>query len=170
MGNEWGKSDEGRGTSVITVDRISIKAAPERIFSVARDVEQWPRILAHYRWVRFLEREPSGGIVEMAAWRPLGILRYPTWWISQMTIDPAAFTISYRHIRGITRGMDVRWRLAPHNGATDVSIEHRWSGPAWPGGGAFANIVVGPVFIHGIASRTLAGIKQAVESERGGVA
>jgi ribosome-associated toxin RatA of RatAB toxin-antitoxin module len=149
---------------MITVDRIRIHAPPERIFSVARDVEQWPRILPHYRWVRFLEHAPSGGgIVEMAAWRPFGVLRYPTWWVSRMTIDARELTISYTHIRGITRGMDVRWSLAPHNGATDVSIEHRWSGPGWPGGGAFASAVVGPVFIHGIASRTLRGIKQAAE-------
>jgi hypothetical protein len=33
-------------------------------------------------------------------------------------------------------------------------------------GRAAANWVIGPVFIHGIASRTLAGIRRAVEVPR----
>ena len=41
---------------------------------------------------------------------------------------------------------------------------HDWAGPAWPLVGALAaDLVIGPIFIHGIAARTLAGIKQAVE-------
>jgi hypothetical protein len=47
---------------------------------------------------------------------------------------------------------------------TDVTIVHDWTGPGWPLiGGAAASWVIGPVFIHGIASRTLAGIRRAVE-------
>jgi hypothetical protein len=54
-------------------------------------VEQWPRILSHYRWVRVLEgRTDSEGIVEMAAWRPFGPVGYPTWWVSHMTVDRSA--------------------------------------------------------------------------------
>ena len=46
----------------------------------------------------------------------------------------------------------------------DVSVVHRWDGPAWPlVGGVVARLVIGPVFIHGIASRTLAGIKRYTE-------
>jgi len=47
---------------------------------------------------------------------------------------------------------------------TVVTIVHEWPGPAWPLIGRLAaNLVIGPVFIHGIASRTLAGIKRASE-------
>jgi len=46
----------------------------------------------------------------------------------------------------------------------DVEVVHTWDGPAWPLIGRLAaDLVIGPVFIHGIASRTLAGIKRAVE-------
>ena len=149
---------------MLTLDRITIRAPLARIFDVAADVERWPRILSHYRWVRVLERQASGDVVEMAAWRPFGPLRYPAWWVSQMTVDRPAREIHYRHIRGITRGMDVVWRLIPNGAGVDVAIEHRWGGPAWPlVGGVIARLVIGPVFVHGIASRTLAGIKRYTE-------
>ena len=46
-----------------------------------------------------------------------------------------------------------------------MTIVHEWTGPRWPLiGSAAAAWVIGPVFIHGIASRTLAGIRRAVET------
>jgi ribosome-associated toxin RatA of RatAB toxin-antitoxin module len=152
-----------------TVDRIRMRAPVERVFQVAADVEQWPALLAHYRWVRMLERREHGGVVEMAAWRPFGLLRYPTWWVSEMWLDREAPAVHYRHIRGITRGMNVVWRLQPAGEETEVTIVHEWTGPRWPVvGSAAANWIIGPVFIHGIASRTLAGIARHVEGGKEG--
>ncbi len=132
----------------------------ERVFDAASAVERWPAMLRHYRWVRRLDRS----LVEMAAWRPFGPLKYPTWWVSEMTLDRAAGEIRYRHVRGITRGMDAVWRLAREGDGVSVEIVHTWNGPRWPFVGRLAaDLVIGPVFIHGIASRTLAGIKRAVE-------
>jgi hypothetical protein len=111
-----------------------------------------------------LERRSDGDVVEMAAWRPFGPVRYPTWWVSQMTVDRSAHEVRYRHIRGITRGMEVVWSLVPRGTVVDVAVVHRWDGPAWPlVGGIAARVVIGPIFIHGIASRTLAGIKRYTE-------
>ena len=60
--------------------------------------------------------------------------------------------------------MDVVWRMVPGASGVDVEVVHRWSGPAWPlVGGVIARLVIGPVFIHGISSRTLAGIKRHTE-------
>ena len=148
-----------------TVDRSRIAAPFDRVFSAASTVTRWPDILPHYRWVRMLD----DGLVEMAAWRPFGLVRYPTWWVSEMTIDRPAGEIRYRHVRGLTRGMDVVWRLVEDGrsseGAVDVEIIHTWNGPRWPLiGHLAANLVIGPIFIHGIASRTLAGIKHAAET------
>ncbi|MGH7673516.1 MAG: SRPBCC family protein [Gemmatimonadales bacterium] len=143
-----------------TVDRAHVRAPLGRVFALASTVERWPQILPHYRWVRRLE----GTLVEMAAWRPFGILKYPTWWVSEMTVDRAAGQIRYRHVRGITRGMDVVWRMVEVGGGVEVEIVHTWDGPRWPLVGPLAaDLVIGPVFIHGIASRTLAGIKRAAE-------
>jgi hypothetical protein len=100
----------------------------------------------------------------MAAWRPFGRFNYPTWWVSEMWIDPGEGAVRYRHVRGLTAGMDVVWRLDPIEGGTEVTIVHDWQGPRWPLiGQAAASLVIGPVFIHGIASRTLAGIARHVE-------
>ena len=147
-----------------TVDRTWIRAPIDRAFQVASDVERWPEVLSHYRWVRFLDRHQSGGIVEMAAWRPFGVFRYPAWWVSEMTVDRPARVIRYRHVRGITRRMNVSWRLVDAPGGVDVTIVHEWAGPAWPLIGPLAaRLVIGPVFVHGIASRTLAGLKRVLE-------
>ena len=147
-----------------TLDQTTIRAPVERAFDAASQVERWPRILPHYRSVRFLERRESGGIVEMAAWRPFGPLRYPAWWVSEMTVDLRGREIRYRHVRGITRGMNVAWRFVQVDGGVTVTIVHEWHGPAWPLiGPPAAGLVIGPVFIHGIAARTLAGIKRYVE-------
>lgn len=147
------------------VDRIRVHAPFARVFAAASSVTRWPAILPHYRWVRTLD----DGLVEMAAWRPFGaFFKYPTWWVSEMTVDRPAGEIRYRHVRGITRGMEVVWRLfEASDGAIETEIVHTWDGPRWPLIGRLAaNLVIGPVFIHGIASRTLAGIKRAAERER----
>jgi ribosome-associated toxin RatA of RatAB toxin-antitoxin module len=147
-----------------TVDRLAMRATPASVFEAASNVEQWPALLPHYRWVRMLERRAGGGVVEMAAWRPFGPVGYPTWWVSEMWTDPARATVRYRHIRGITAGMDVEWSIIPTTEGSNVTIVHEWNGPGWPlVGRPAAELVIGPVFIHGIASRTLAGIRRAVE-------
>lgn len=154
------------GRPMQTIDEQVVRAPEETMFTLAREVERWPDHLLHYRGVRFLERShDGGGIVEMAAWRPFGPLRWPTRWMSEMTVDEKARSIRYRHVRGITTGMDVEWTLEAVPGGTRVRIVHAWNGPRWPMIGIAAAVyVIGPVFIHGIASRTLAGL--AAEAER----
>ena len=50
------------------------------------------------------------------------------------------------------------------DGGTFVRIVHVWNGPAWPLiADMAARGVIGPVFVHGIASRTLAGLAAAAE-------
>ena len=153
-----------------TVDRIRVHAPFARVFAAASSVSRWPAILPHYRWVRLLD----DGLVEMAAWRPFGgggggrggFIKYPTWGVSEMTVDRPAGENRYHHVRGVTRGMEVVWRLVEDGDrGVDVEIVHTWTGPTWPLIGRLAaNLVIGPVFIHGIASRTLAGIKRYAEN------
>jgi hypothetical protein len=149
-----------------TVDVLQSTALPEAVWPHAANVEAWPTILPHYRWVTRLEGARGGdGVVEMAAWRPFGgPLKWPTWWRSRMWVDHGAREVRYRHIGGITTGMDVLWTVRAIAGGTEVTIVHEWQGPGWPlVGGLAASLVIGPVFIHGIASRTLAGVVRAAE-------
>ena len=155
--------------SMMTVDEDVVAAPVARIFALARAVEEWPAHLPHYRWVKFRTRtRDGGGLVEMSANRPFGALHWPTWWLSQMAVDERAPSIRFRHVDGITTGMDVEWSFEPVESVegerTRVRIVHVWDGPKWPViGTAAAVVVIGPVFVHGIASRTLAGLKRAAE-------
>lgn len=147
-----------------TVDEAHVGAPVERMFALAATVERWPEWLPHYRYVRVLERHHDRQVVEMSANRPFGPLNWPTWWTSEMWIEPARHAVRYRHVRGITRRMDVEWLLTPTPSGTHVSIVHEWDGPAWPLiRRPAASWVIGPVFVHGIASRTLAGLKRVAE-------
>ena len=148
-----------------TLDEAVLRAAPDIMFDVVRDVARWPERLAHYRFVRFRHTDgEGGGIVEMAANRPFGPLNWPTWWLSEMQVLSDRRAIRFRHIGGITKGMDVEWTVDSHRDGTQVRLLHVWNGPAWPIiGTAAATVVIGPVFVHGIASRTLAGLGRVAE-------
>jgi len=143
-----------------------VMAAPASVcFRVAADVERWPDILPHYRWVRFHERRAFGtGRVEMAAWRQFGLLRYPTWWVSEMHVNADEPAVYYRHVDGITRGMDVKWEFLPGGVGTRVRIAHAWDGPAWPVIGRVAwQAIIAPLFVSAIATRTLRGVAREAE-------
>jgi ribosome-associated toxin RatA of RatAB toxin-antitoxin module len=155
------------GRPMETIDERIVRASWRTIFGLAKNVEEWPRLLSHYRYVRFRERaSDGGGIVEMSADRPFGPVGWPTWWLSEMSVDEGAPSIRFRHIGGITKGMDVEWTFRTVPEGTEVKIVHAWDGPPVPLIGIpAATVVIGPVFIHGIASRTLEGLARAAERE-----
>lgn len=157
------------GRPMETIDEQVVRASPRGMFEVVRHVEEWPAHLPHYRYVRFREQATDGGgLVEMAANRPFGPIGWPTWWLSEMEVDHATPAIRFHHVGGITKGMDVEWSFKPSDGGTLVRILHVWDGPRWPLIGIVAaTAVIGPVFIHGIASRTLAGLARVAEREKG---
>lgn len=153
------------GRAMETVDERIVAADPTTMYDVARDVEHWPAHLRHYRRVRFRADDPGGlRVVEMSADRPFGPIGWPTWWLSLMEVIPDRPAIRFRHIGGITKGMDVEWSFERVTGGTRARIVHSWDGPRWPLVGVYAaQLVIGPVFIHGIASRTLAGLASVAE-------
>ncbi len=153
------------GRAMETVDERLVAAPPGTMFDIARDVEGWPAHLAHYRYVRIREKRPDGlAVVEMSAFRHFGPIGWPTWWLSLMEIIPARPAVRFRHIDGITKEMDVEWSFEQVTGGTRVRIVHAWDGPRWALIGVVAaRAVIGPVFVHGIASRTLAGLAKVAE-------
>jgi len=153
---------------VTTVDEHFVRAPLDVLFELAADVERWPKYLAHYRFVRLLEGSVERGLVEMSANRPFGVVDWPTWWTSLMTVSRPGGgrrpSIRFRHVRGITSGMDVEWSFHEQAGGTVARIVHVWNGPPVPVVGVVAaRMVIGPVFVHGIASRTLAGLANVAE-------
>ena len=110
-------------------------------------------------------RTVAGGC-EMAAVRPFGPFAWPVWWESEMWIDPASARSPVPARPRHHHGMDVVWSVVPRGPQeTEVTIVHTWAGPAWPLIRVpAADWVIGPVFVHGIASRTLAGLARVVEA------
>jgi hypothetical protein len=153
-------------SSMRVLDERIVHAPIDSIFALARNVTEWPQHLGHYRFVRFTEhRSDGGGVVEMSANRPFGPLDWPTWWRSTMQVRDSAPAIRFRHIGGITTGMDVEWSFESVSNGTNVHVLHVWNGPRWPLIGTLAaSGVIGPVFVHGRASRTLAGLARVAES------
>ncbi len=155
---------------MIVVDEQTVRARRDVIFDLAKNVLQWPAHLAHYNFVKFRNRgRDGGGLVEMSANRPFGPLNWRTWWLSEMSVDESAPNVRFRHVQGITSGMEVEWQFLRREdpNVTHVRIVHAWDGPWWPLIGRVAAMaVIGPVFIHGIASRTLAGLVAAAERQR----
>jgi ribosome-associated toxin RatA of RatAB toxin-antitoxin module len=153
------------GRAMETLDERLVRAPVTAIFPLVRDVERWPDLLGHYRFVRFRSKaRDGGGIVEMAANRPFGMVDWPTWWLSEMEVDEERPAVRFRHIGGVTKAMEVEWSLTPTADGTHVRLVHVWDGPRWPLIGEFAaTAVIGPVFIHGIASRTLEGLAREAE-------
>lgn len=145
---------------------IWIAAPPERVFELVADLERWPERLPHYRYVRVVGRTGTVTRARMSARR--GVL--PVFWVADQTPDAGAGTIRFRHVGGVTRGMDVVWTLRPErSGARDgtrASITHDLDfrlGPA-PVGRFLAERVIAGQFIEPIAGATLRRFKAIAEA------
>ncbi|MBV9171977.1 MAG: SRPBCC family protein [Chloroflexi bacterium] len=136
--------------------RRSVSADPDLLFELAARVEDWPRILPHYRWVRvFGMLDSERRLVEMAARRDVaGPLSVPLWWRSVQLIDRPRRRIGFEHVAGITRGMTVEWAIDPRPNGSDVVIRHAFE-PRWPAPDWLVHAVVGEYFVNDVAGRTL---------------
>jgi ribosome-associated toxin RatA of RatAB toxin-antitoxin module len=137
-----------------------VRAAPRTIYALAAAVEDWPRLLPHYRWVRVLATDGAlRRTVEMAARRDVvGRIGVPLRWTAVQTLHPDITRIEFVHVRGISRGMHVVWTIDRDPGDPSqalVEISHRFA-PAWPVPDALISAVVGEYFVNGVAQRTLA--------------
>ncbi len=147
-----------------------IRADPRVIFTLAAEVQDWPRILPHYRWVRVLASDPPDQrTVEMAARRDVvrGVIGFPLRWTAIETTFPARRRIEFEHIGGITRGMHVAWTIEPGSGSiVRVQIRHVFE-PRWPVPPALVRLIVGEYFVNGVARRTLRCIADLAEARSG---
>jgi uncharacterized membrane protein len=143
-----------------TTTSIQVHADRDVVFALASAVERWPAILPHYCWVRVVRDEGSRRIVEMAARRDA----IPVRWMAVQELFPDERRIAFRHIGGITRGMEVAWTLVPNQDGVHVRIWHAFR-PRWPLiPDALVHLVVGQFFVQNIASKTLRRIKELAES------
>ena len=141
-----------------TGNSIIMHAPRELIFETAADLAQWPRILPHYRYIRFLEQRPERIIVEMAALRS-GI---PISWTSEFVVDRERMELRFLHLKAFTRGMRVVWTFKETPAGVLVEIMHalRFRLPALA---PIAEPIIGGFFIHHVANQTLKAMKTQVE-------
>jgi ribosome-associated toxin RatA of RatAB toxin-antitoxin module len=129
------------------------------IFEAAANLELWPRILPHYRYIRYLERSPNRNVVVMAATRS-GI---PVSWTSEQIIDRQRIEVRFRHLKAFTKGMRVVWTFQEVPTGVLVEIEHDFAFRAKilaP----IADKIIGDFFIHHVANKTLRYMKSYVET------
>ncbi len=144
---------------------IRIAAEPEAVFELAAAVEEWPRILPHYRWVRRLAEAGPRRVVEMAAWRDF----YPVRWTALVEPIPEQRLLRFTHLRGPTRGMEVEWRITPDAGGAHVAIWHRFESGIPLVGPLFAEYIAGRVFVNNIAGKTLRCMKREAERRQSAI-
>jgi ribosome-associated toxin RatA of RatAB toxin-antitoxin module len=145
-----------------------IRADPRMIFNLAAEVQDWPRILPHYRWVHVLASEGGNRrTVEMAARRDIvtGVVGFPLRWTAVETTYPDHGRIEFEHVGGITRGMHVAWTIEPLSAESKVvvRIRHVFE-PTWPVPHALVRLIVGEYFVNGVARRTLRCIADLAEA------
>ena len=138
---------------------ILMHAPKMAIFETAADLELWPKILPHYRYIRFLERRPDRNIVVMAARRSA----IPISWTSEQIIDRDRLEIRFLHLKAWTKGMHVVWTFSDVANGVLVTISHdmRFRIPVLA---PIVDPIIGDFFIHNVASQTLRCMKAYVEA------
>lgn len=142
-----------------TGNSIIMHAPKMAIFETAANLELWPKILPHYRYIRYLERNADRNLVVMAAVRS-GI---PIAWTSEQVIDRENVEVRFHHLKAWTKGMDVVWTFKETPAGVLVEIMHELQ---------FRNRVLAPIaepiignfFIHHIAGQTLRCMKAYLEN------
>ncbi len=146
-----------------TENSIIMNAPLEKIFETAADLSRWPKILPHYRWVRYLEKSPTRNVVRMAARRKW----IPVQWTSVQEIDRAKQEVRFHHLRAFTKGMRVVWTFTQTGDRVLVRIQHDLR-PTIPLVGNFvAERVIGKFFVSYVANQTLIHMKRYLENSDG---
>ena len=146
-----------------TKNSVDIRGDIGRVWELASAVERWPDILPHYRSVRTVQELGPRRIVEMAAWRG----RLPIRWLAVFEPVPDERRLLFGHIGGGARGMQVEWTIVRHGDVVRATIEHELVSPYAIIRNPLGEYILGTQFVGYVANRTLARIKELVETEAG---
>jgi ribosome-associated toxin RatA of RatAB toxin-antitoxin module len=141
---------------------IAIDGDLDTIYRLGAEIERWPDLLPHYRFVEVLWRDGNRRVARMGASRD-GL---PVSWLAYQERFPDEPRITFRHIGGFTRGMQVSWTFEEHDGLVTVRIAHDFR-KGWPVLDRFVSAtVVGEWFVSAIAGKTLVQVKLLAEGDR----
>jgi hypothetical protein len=162
---------------------IVLRGHWDDIWRFSVEIEHWVERLPHYRRIDILEILEDGRKrrAYMSCWRDfwppkwsaikqampdgvLKLLRVPISWSTIQTTepndDPQEARIRYKHIGGVTKGMEVVWSFEPLSGDYyRVTISHDWQAK-WLIVGRPATYVIQSWVVHNIADQTLNTIKR----------
>ena len=147
-------------TGMHKTNSIIMHASRSDIFETAANLELWPKILPHYRYIKYLERGTDRNVVIMAASRS-GI---PISWLSEQIIDRQKVEVRFHHLKAFTKGMHVVWTFQERDGAVLVEIAHDLKFRV-PTLAPIADPIIGDFFIHHVANKTLRCMKAYLESK-----
>ena len=137
-----------------------MQAPKEAIFETAANLERWPELLPHYRYIRYLERGATRNVVVMAAVRS-GI---PISWTSEQIIDREKLEVRFNHLKAFTKGMHVVWTFDDTPAGVRVEIAHHLQFRV-PALAPIADQLIGNFFIHHVATQTLRCMKAHLEAQ-----
>ena len=138
---------------------IIMQAPRAEIFETAANLENWPKILPHYRYIKYLERDGDRNVVIMAASRS-GI---PISWTSEQIIDRKKIEVRFHHLKAFTKGMFVVWTFKDTPAGVRVEIAHHLNFRV-PVLAPAMEPIIGDFFIGHVANRTLRCMKTYLES------
>lgn len=143
---------------------ITIDGDLEHIYTMGAEIENWPNLLPHYRYVKVLWRDEHRMVAKMGASRD-GI---PVSWMCWQERLPDEPRIVFRHIGGFTRGMKVAWTFETQGDLVTVSIHHEFSKglPLKAVDRLVSDRIVGDFFVDAVAGKTLAQVKLLAEADR----
>ena len=147
-------------TAMHKTNSIIMQASRAEIFETAANLENWPKILPHYRYIKYLERDSDRNVVIMAATRS-GIRIS---WTSEQIIDREKVEVRFHHLKAFTKGMFVVWTFKETPAGVLVEIVHDLNFRV-PPLAPLAEAIVGDFFIHHIANRTLQCMKTHLETK-----
>ena len=142
-----------------------MRAPKMSIFETAANLELWPKILPHYRYIQYLQRGPNRNVVVMAARRS----GFPIKWTSEEIIDRERVEIHFNHLKAFTKGMHVVWTFddVPEGVRVEISHELNFRIPALA---PIMDPIIGDFFIGNVANKTLRCMKSYVEAQANTVA
>jgi len=135
-----------------------IQAPPRDLFALVSDLDRWEQNLPHYRYVKILRRTHETTHAAMSARRG----SIPVFWEAIQTVDHESQTIRFRHVRGITKGMEVLWSFTPEGNGTVARVDHDLTLRV-PLGRWLAERIIAREFIEPIVKKTLACFRAIAE-------
>ncbi len=146
------------GPHLHTANTIQIRAPREKIFAIVSDLARWPLILPHYRSIEFLGKDRERAIVRMTC-----VLRgLPISWVASYQADWRSLEMRFEHLRGWTKGMQVKWALVPAREGCRAEIVHGLQFRV-PLLARIVEPVIGRLFVDSIAGRTLRSFQNYIE-------